>query len=463
MLAQVWQLVTAFVLYHYLANKLGTAGFGNWRVVLSVLMYFEMVINVGIVQVATKRLAESPQDRPRIERAAYLGQGVLVAVLFVIAELAAGPIAAALRDPSLAFLLRIAAIDIPLLGAFTIASAMVLGDHRFGRQAVGMAAYATAKFVGIGALVWIGWSIPGALIGNAVASLAGFAALFSIWRPASVSFAATAQEARGMGRAAVPFFAQTMIQGLEGESGLWFVQALAGSASAGLFGAAQALADIPAFLFAGLSRALFPSVARADADHDDELVSRFATQGLRLSLLVTILGVAVIAATGKAVLSFVFTDEFAAAALPFTILMVATCGRLVYATCADVLMACGQRRRVLAIVSASAVIQIALLIIAVPRFGLLGAAWTAAIGSGVAAVASLVSVRERVGGRIRLTLMRACAAAAVVGVALSYVRPTGLWLIPVYCVAAALYAGLLVVLGELDADDLESIRAARRG
>jgi O-antigen/teichoic acid export membrane protein len=461
MLAQGWQLVTAFVLYHYLAAKLGPAGFGQWRVALSVLVYFEMIVNIGIVQVATKRLSEAPEDTPRLERAAYFGQAVLAIGLFAVALVTAGPIAAALRDPSLAFLLRIAALDIPLVAAFMVASSIRLGHQNFERQALGMTAYATAKFVAIGLLVWRGFSVPGALVGNALASLVGFAVMFAMWQPSDVSFAETAATARGLGVAALPFFAQTMLAGVEADTGLWFVQALAGSASAGLFGAAAALAEIPSFLFAGLSRALFPSVARADAANDQVAVSRFATQGVRLALLVTVLGVAVIAATGKAVLEFVFSAAFAGAALTFTVLMVATCGRLVYATCADVLMACGKRRRVLVIVGSSAAAQVALMLLVVPRYGPVGAAACAAIGATLAAVAAVLSTDALVGRRIVLTLVRSAAGAAVVGVGLAYVKPAHLWLVPAYCVAAVVYGGLLWLLGEIDGEDIGSIRSAR--
>ena len=460
--AQVWHLLTAFVLFHFLSKELGPAGFGKWRVALSVLLYFEMVVDTGIVQVATKRLAEAPDDAPRLERAAYLGQAVLAGVLFVAAMVLAGPIASALNDPSLEFLLRIAALDIPLVAAFMIAGAILLGHHRFGRQAFGMSVYATAKFLAIGFLVWKGFSVPGALIGNAIASVVGFAVMFQFWPRARVKLQETVAEARGMGVAAVPFVGQTLIAGVEYESALWFVQAFAGSVSSGLFGAAAALAEIPTFLFAGLSRALFPSVARADAEKDEALISVYMTQSLRLALLVTVLGIAVIAATGEALLTFIYTAAFAGAAVPFAILMVASCGRNVRATCTDVMMARGRRKAVLTLLAASTVLEVVLLFIAVPRYGLVGAASAAAIAAVIAGIVGVYAVRQLVRPRVGLTLLRSIVAAAIVGAGLAMLAPSGVWLIPAYVAAALVYAALLIALQELDRADLDSIRAATR-
>jgi O-antigen/teichoic acid export membrane protein len=457
--AQVWQLVTAFALYRYLSVHLGLAGFGEWRVTLSVLNYVEMLVVAGLVQVAAKRLAEDPAEAARIERGAYLAQMVLAFALFFALEAAAGLIAEALREPYLETLIRIAALDIPVVAAFALAGNLHLGRQDFSRQVAGMLAYATAKFVAIFGLVWLGFSVPGALIGNAVSSIVGFAVLFTPWEGTGVKLREALDEARGMGLAAVPFLTQSLVSGVSSDADLWFVQAAKGSAAAGLYGGAAALAEMTSFMFAALSRVLFPSVARAGARANHALVARYATQGVRLALLVCILGVGVIAATGGAALVFVYArPEFAAAALPFTVLMVASTGRNVRATCSDVMMARGQRRQVLTIVISTTAAEIVLLAYVTPAFGQVGAAIAAALAALVAGAAAGWELRQLLGLRVIWTLLRASLAAAVVGLGLWVVHPTGAWLIPAYLVAAAPYVALLLVLREFDGDDITSLR-----
>ena len=141
---QGWQMVTAFVLYAFLARQLGPSQFGHWRVVLSVLIWFELFVGAGLVKVATKAIAASPGDRPRIARATYLGQALVAVVVFVALVGLADPIAALLGVPSLGPLLRISSLDIPLYALYMVAASILQGTHRFDRQAVALMVYATA-------------------------------------------------------------------------------------------------------------------------------------------------------------------------------------------------------------------------------------------------------------------------------------------------------------------------------
>lgn len=454
----------AFVLYKFLAQELGVAGFGKWRLALSVLNYFELMVNSGLVRVVTKRIADAPDDSPRIERAAYLGQMILAAGLFAVALLAAGPIASALGDPSLAFLLRIAALDIPVVAAFTVATAILLGVQRFERQALGMTLYATAKFLAIGALVWLGFSVPGALIGNALASIVGFAVTVQLWRSSADSLAETAAAARSMTWASIPFLALGLIEGLIGYSGLWFVGAMMQSAVAiGLFGAAAALAEMSAFLFAGLHRALFSSVSRVNTEGDEHLLSRYAAQAVRLTFFVGTLGIALIAATGSEALSLVYAAPFAAGAVSFVILMIGAAGQDLRGTITEMLMATGRQRQVLLIVGGTVLLQVVLLAVLTGRYGLTGAAAAIAVAGTVAAGLSLWTVRGLLPRRLFASGLRSVLAAVPAGAALVWLQPKGLWLIPAYVGAGAVYLGALALAREFDADDVASLRAVFGG
>ncbi len=461
LVGQAWQLVTAFLLRRYLATVLGVGEVGQWLVTLSVLNYVEMFVTGGFAQIAAKRLAERPNEAPRIERGAYLGQMTFGVVLFVLLEATAGLIASAMNAPYLTPLIRIAALDVPLIAAFMVAAQLHLGKQHFTRQVVGMIAYATAKFLAIGALVYLGFSVPGALVGNALSSIVGFAFLVAPWQRWSGRVREVVDEARGMGIAAIPFLVLNLVAGISYDADLWFVEAIRGSVSAGLYGAAAALTEIVTFLFAALSRTIFPSIARAGAEGDEALVARYARQGIRLALLVTMLGVAVIAATGREALTLVYYKAaYAAAAVPFTILMIASVGRNVRATSADIMLARGQRREALSIVFGLTIAEVVLLVVVTPAFGLVGAAVSAAVSALVAGAVACWRLRGLLGRRVVWTLGRSAAAAAVVGCGLALLHPDVVWLIPSYLAACAVYVGVLMLLREIDADDVASIRAA---
>lgn len=458
---QIWHMATAFLLYAFLARRLGPEGFGEWKLALSLLNWFELFVNAGLVKVATKAIAERPADRPQVVRGAYLGQAVLAAALLVVALVAAGPIASSLRDPNVAYLLRIASIDIPLYAAFMVAAAVLLGVERFERHALGMTIYASAKLVAIGALVWFGFSVEGALVGNALASIVGFVVVFTPWpRPAPARSESVA-EAKRMGPASVPFLAQNLLEGLGTSVDLWSVKRAVGSSSAvGFYGSAATLAEVPAFLFVGLNRALFPSIARVQAEGDTALVKRYTTQAVRLAVLVTIFGAALVASTGEAALTLVYSKSFVAAYPPLLVLMLAASSRTVWSVCTEVLMASDRRRRAIAIVTGVIAVEIALLAVLTPRFATLGAATSVLIASTGGAIAGAWAIRSSLSPRLMFSTLRSAVAAALVGGALWFASPTPAGLFIAYPVAAVAYALLLLAMREVDRDDIDSIAEA---
>ncbi|HEX9093004.1 MAG TPA: oligosaccharide flippase family protein [Coriobacteriia bacterium] len=461
MAAQGWHMVTAFLLYAYLARQLGPVLFGEWRVVLSLLAWFEVFVTSAVVRVATKAISEAPDDAPRLARAAWVGQAVVAGTVFVAVEIAAGPVALVLAEPALAPLIRIAALDIPLYGAFVAASATVLGLQRYERQAVAWLVYATAKAVLIAALVVVGFSLAGALVGNALSSLVGLAAMFVATRSDRSRPASLWPVAASMLVASVPFLALSLIEGVGQHVDLWLVSGLvADRAPVGLYAAATVLAEVPVFLFLGLNRVIFPSVARARAEGDPERADAYATQAVRTAVIVTVMAVAFVAASGREAIRLVYSSAYVGAFVPLVLLMAAGLGRTVQATCTEVLMAEGRRRAALGILASTVVLQVALVAQLIARFGMTGAAAGTAVSALVAALACGVALRRSVGWRPLATLARSAVAAAAVGAVLLYAQPSAAWLLAALPVAVAAYMAALAGLREFSSEDVASMRAA---
>jgi len=458
---QAWHLVTAFVLYAFLARQLGPAGFGQWRVVLSVLGWFEIILHSGLIKVATQRIAEAAESSADSARATYIGQAITGVGVLALMLLLAGPIAGAMSDPALATLIRVSALDLPIYALFLAATGVLLGEQRFERQIVASIVYATAKLVAVGVLVAVGFSVAGALVGNAIASGVGFAVAFAPLPGGMRPTKPVGPVLRIMAVASVPFLALSLLEGVGQSADLWLVSAVVANATlVGWYAAATVLAEIPLFLFSGLNRVLFPSVARARAEGDVELASRYAVQAVRLALMITAFAVAVMAATGKQALVLLYSAAFIGAYVPLAILMVASMGRVIRASCTEVLMAHGRRRASIVILVSTVVLELVLLGVLAARYGVVGAAAAAAIAALVGGVWAAVSLRRTLGSRPVMTLLRCGAAAAVVGLALAWVDPTPVAILVAYPVAAVLYGGMLWVIGEIGRDDVASVRAA---
>lgn len=461
MLGQGWHLVTAFLLYAFLARRLGPSLFGRWSVVLSLLAWFEVVVTSALVRVATKEISEAPADAPRIARSAYLGQMAVAAGVFLTVLVAADPIARALSDPSLASLIRISALDIPLYGLFMIASAAVLGMQRYERQGVARIIYATAKAAFIAALVLAGFSVAGALVGNALSSLVGLAALAFHPGARKERLSELWSDARRMMGTSIPFLVLSLVEGVGQHADLWVVFALIPSTvSAGHYAAATVLAEVPVFLFLGLNRVLFPSVVGARAAGDSGRGDAYAKAAVRTALIVTVMAVALVASAGRQAIEMVYSAAYLPAVLPLALLMVAGLGRTIQATGTEVLMAQGRRGVALGILAGTVIVEVGLVAWLTQRFGLPGAAAGAATSAICAALLIVFELRSSLGWAPLATLARAVVSASLVGGILALISPSPVAMLLVFPVAVAIYVGLLALLGEFSVGDIAAMREA---
>jgi O-antigen/teichoic acid export membrane protein len=461
MAGQGWHLVTAFLLYAYLARALGPTLFGEWTVVLSVLSWVEIFVASALVKVTTKALSESPDEAPHLSRSVYLGQIIVSLVVFLAAQVAAGPIALALGNVQLTPLIRIAALDVPLYAVFMAASSIVLGRQRYAKQGVAWIVYASAKAAFIAGFVWAGLGIQGALVGNALSSLAGLVAMYSMLGGARERFSALWPTLRWMVLASMPFLALSLIQGVAQYVDLWIVSAVVPSAEhVGFYASATVLAEIPVFLFLGLNRVIFPSISSARAQGEGDLADDYTTQSIRTAVIVTVLAVAFIAAAGRHVIELIYSAAFLRAYLPVALLMLAGTGRTIHATCAEILMARDRRTAALTLLGVMVVVEGVLVALAARRYGIDGAAAATALSMLGGAAVAVVLLRSSVGWRPLATLVRALVAAALVGGALAMLPLSPLTVVialPVVCIA---YFGLLWILREFSVRDMAAMRAA---
>lgn len=459
-LGQVWQLAAAFLLYSFLARQLGPELFGQWRVVLSVLGWFAIVLQSGVADMAIKTLAGSPPESRTWSRAAYVAQTLSILVVFGLLMVLADVIADLLGDPALGTLIRISALDVPTFGLFMIANAVALGHHRFGRQVAALAAFSTAKLAAIVVLVTLGFGVPGALIGSVAASATGFLVAFRL-SDARATGDAVMPYVRRLWIGAPAFVALNLVEGLGQSVDLWLVSAVIANATAvGWYASAMVLADIPMFLFGGLTRITFPSVARALADNDLALASRYTMQTVRIGIIVTVLGVGLIAANGRLVLELLYSSAYVGAFIPLVILMTAAMGRVVREACTDVLMIRDERGRAITILVATVAVEIALIAVLGPRYGIAGAAAAASTAALLGGVWAAYSVRDLLGPRPLATLARSAVASGVVAAVLSLGSLPPVSVLVTFPLGGVAYLAILWLLREFDANDIASVREA---
>jgi O-antigen/teichoic acid export membrane protein len=474
-------LLSGYLLHAFLARRMTPAPYGVFGVTMTVLVWMEIVVNNGVPAALIKFLPDRSWNEQTIRRTAARSQAVISVGLFLVMFLAAPWLAALLRDPALTGYLRVAFLDILAMGAYAYYRGVLNGWRVFRRLSLTIAFYSLTKLLAVCLLVYLGFGVQGALIGNVIASLGGLAAGI-FWthrrrRRAEAERTVHEEDAQGsqisMDAGQLMAFvlptvlltlASNVLLGLD----LMGVKALVGDADqVGYYSAAVKLAEAPRLVLLAFSFTLLPSLSYAIGARDLPQSRRFLQQTIRLLALVLLPILALVTSTAGPLVTFVYSATYQPAAPILTVLIFAYAAYTVYITLVTALLAENRPWRALAIPLALLPVAVVAVWLGISRIGVMGAATATLLTVSCAAAVAVVYVfsRFRPGVDGRSLLRIALAAAAVWGAgwllnlaSRSLPIPLGVLLAVGYTALGAIYLGLLLALSEIRLEDLTLLR-----
>jgi len=459
MIGQAAFVFSGYAINIMLSRQLGVEQYGVYGVVMSVLIWVELSVIVGIPTALQKFIGEDHTHAHTLRKLAFGMQLKYSEFVFLLFFLSSGVLAELLNDHRLAFYLRIAALDIVLYALYRLFLNVHNGMKNFGKQTIVSVVYAGGKMVAIFVLVWRGLAVAGALLGNAIGS--GLGLLSAILLKPGVEPSERVVEKSKIIRYAVPIILFTLLINLFLSLDLWFVQALLDSTAAGYYVAASTIAKAPYFLFLALSFTLLPSLARAKKDNDARRVQQLVWQSTRVIFLALSFIVVMIMLTAKEIIDFLFTSLYAPAT---GILQVLICGLsflTVFMVFATMLNVDDRPSSSMWIATAVVAVNVALNLWMVRRYGILGAAWATTcstfIGMSWAGFAVYRKFRARFDARSLLRILGAATLAFAVGAQFS----SGVLYFWTKIVAVmTVYFGALYLFGEIRAEEISRLMDA---
>jgi stage V sporulation protein B len=461
-------LLTSFVLYAILARLLDPAPYGLFRVAMTVLIWVEITVNNGVPAALQKLLPDASLSDPAVRRAAARVQALIGGGVFLAFFLAAPLLADLLRDPELTGYLRVASLDMAGMSAYAYYRGFLNGKRAFRQLASAVAAYGLTKLLVSSVLVYAGWGVNGALLGNVASSLGGLAVAY-LWsrrwpKPSPSSQGGTGRVVgeREILAFVLPAIGLTLASNLLLQIDLMGVQRLgADDVQVGYYSAAVILADAPRLILLAFSFTLLPSLSHAITAGDRPQARSYLRQVIRLLALAIVPIVAVVAPTAGSLAALVFGAAYRPAGPFLSVLIMSYGAYSVYITLVTALLAENRPRRALAIPLALLPVAAVAIWLGVRWLGPIGAAWASLLCVGGAATIVAVYVLRRyrpaVDPALGRSLVRITLASAVVG-ALAWVwSPSGLWLAIGYVLLGGLYLTLLLALRELRLQDLRQV------
>jgi O-antigen/teichoic acid export membrane protein len=454
LLARGCVMASGFVVTVILTRKLGPTDYGIFGVIMSQLLWLEMLTHAGVPGAIAKLMADGRHDHGEIERsgrALLLGFSVL---LLGVCWFVAPQLANVMRIPNGEVLLRIAIMDLPFAAVFASYDGTLNGRRQFGVLAAAHLIYGMTKLAGVVALTSLGLSVQRVLVIFVLSTCVVCAVLALRFRPPGF---------RPGGRTIREISTISAAIGLYLISGqvlvnidLWSLKILwqGGGEVIGHYVASMNLAKTLMVIPAAQSGVLFASVAWALASQETMRAQRHIHEATRFALIIAAAAWVILGLDASEILSALYSNAYADGQR-FLRLQLAGFGFFALIDAfAHALMAAGGQRYAAGALIATIPLAWCSNILLIPWLGPLGAAISMVLGTAIGAAVTGGMVYRRFGSLVQSsTVVRVFVAAAVVGLVSVVIEVHGLLVIVKLSLLGGLYLLVLYLTGEITGKD----------
>ncbi|MFH1413983.1 MAG: oligosaccharide flippase family protein [Candidatus Omnitrophota bacterium] len=456
-LAQIILVSCNWGIHIGLARLWGPELYGMFAVIISILVWFEILANSGIPATVKKFIAENEEHASSIMNVAIRMEMILTVAICLIIFVTAPLIASLLNDKRLTFYLRLAAVDVPFMAYYMLFHNTLGGLRHFVRNAIAIAVYGISRIGSILLLVLMGFSLNGALIGNIIASIV---ALFVAKYLVGIKQKAAKYDWKKVVKFATPYTLYCFVYHFLMCLDLLLVKALIQEpAQSGFYASATSFARVPYFVFYSLTITLLPCLSNSISQGDRESTKRYINQALRFLLILLIPGIMLITATSGELISLVYSSTYLAAGSILSILIFGAGFLCCFLTLNTILVANNELKKVLLISILLVPIDLILNWKLIPLYGTQGAAIATTLTMLLGCCFSAIFVFRRFGTLIALpSFLKVVVASLIISLLCRVFYTAGPLLLLKYSILYVVYFLLLYVSREIRKDDLKKIQ-----
>lgn len=452
------QLLAGYALKIFVAGHLGPVGYGQYGVIMSILLWIEMGAINGFSTAVQKFVADDAKNLKAILLMIGKIQLLVNAILFGLCYFNAQFIAGLFNDSQLSPLLQFALWDIWIYSFYFMFFSALNGLHRFGKQTLVISIYAISKFIFVVLLVSVMHSVKGALLANILASAAGCIPGAFLVRTAWRQSESHRLHSPALLKFAVPVAMHVITMQLLFSIDLWFVKYHLGSKAAGFYTAASDIARVPYYLFFALSSVVLPMLSRALTQKDHARIDQTIRNAVRLICLI-IVPIAVLASVySKELILLVFKSDFIAAGSILRILIWGISLCAYYYLLTTIFNADNKPQLSLLFTLGVVVLDVILNAILVPKLGTEGGALATSLALLGGVLTGSIWVYNRFNVLMPfISLVKILVAALIMGGVAWLLPAYGFYLFPAGLFLLAIYGVMLFILGEVKKSEIPGL------
>ena len=458
MASEVVFILSNYFIHIFIARYLGVEAYGVFGVLMSLYLINRAFLNTGVPKAVSKFIAESSNTSGVVK--ASLRLQLILALLFASGYILLAPVLAKLLGDAtlLPYIIILGVIVVPLALQSLYLGGFLNGLRLFREQAFMKALFPLCRVLFTVVLIVLGLGLYGALFALFLASFVGIIGVRrllerKIHGEGEFSYHQLVKFALPLSIAALGF---ALIRNV---NVLFLKGLLQDNVAAGLYTAALTLSNLPYMVFTALPLALFPSISRAIANQNEKLAHKYIQQSVRYALLLLLPVSAMMAASSADLVRLFYSADYSGAASALSILLWSGAALSLFTVMTSVVSASGRPGVEMWMAYLFLGLMSVLNIILIPRYGIVGAAWSSLLTALIGFVLAMSIVVRRFGPVVKLRSVLNIGFASAWAFLLMYLQHfSGVLLLLSYALLFLVYISVLFIVGELRAEDWQVVQ-----
>jgi stage V sporulation protein B len=380
LISSLISLLVAFLLRVILARKLGAGDLGLYTMILTIQEITALVAGLGISAALVKYIAQYKENENKLRQFISASfSTTLVFSLFISVGLyfLAGVVADIFSMAPLTHLLRIFALAIPFSTVLDSIGGLFNGLRLMKNWAFLLILRSCLMTLLVVILVWYGFGIEGAVYGIVISSF--ITCLTSMYLSRKYlhlifeNFSETAKELVPFG---IQMFGANAVSLVINRANIMIVGYYLNSTELGYYGVVLTLAGVFDIIPQAIQRISYPATTEYWRNNDRQSLLTMSDKLMKYSALILLPAALAVGFFSKDIVSAIFGADFIGATLPLQIILITkVLNGAILMPVGGSLSGIGRPDMALKIGVVSAVVDVGLNILLVPKFGIIGAAW----------------------------------------------------------------------------------------
>jgi len=457
---QIIFVITNFILHAYLGRTLGPELYGIFGIISAIIVMSDFVLSKGVFETVSKFVAQNEKAASGIMKGALKIMTVACIILGLFLFFFSKEIAFIMKDPELDRYIKLCSFVISISGITTVFSGVLNGLRHFGKQAALTVFSSVIKLLSVSLLVYLGYSVTGAIMGLIIAEVSGLLLAVMVCRIRGVHAEFNGREMAqfGLQMIAVGLFASVIMN----IDLLALKTIIKSNYEIGLYTCATAIAKIGLILMYPVSLTVIPIISKSLSDGNMKHTEQSIISALKLTIAFVLPVSLVIMGSSKNLIFVLYGEQYVPAYAALNILMLGTIFFSIKAVLYNIIVAGGYPRYIICLGVFSLAIDILLLWYLIDKMGMIGAATASTVTHFLGFMISYRYVaRKFMIHKAWMSFVRVAGASIVIYMIAAIYSPAGIVLVLYYGLLLLVYVIILMVIKEINLIDL--IRKLRMG